>query len=85
MNIKARQSDRCCRLLQIETWRAKHPEDYIFFRPHTAADDEGDVSFHSEVDEDDVAYHEVVVHGKKLESSLLFIYMSRGQKEVFKR
>lgn len=74
--------------LQVDIWRQENRNDFIFFRPKTEEDPEGDISFLDDAgdsDEEGIDAECVRPEGSTVSTNMLFIYMSEMQLKVLKR
>lgn len=83
MKLRYHNMDEMNVVKMVDNWKKKWPGDFFYYRPKTSEDD---VINHQNPDnEEDLIFHIPNVRNKQLASSLLFIHLSEGQRELLRR
>ena len=73
----------------VTAWKQDFPQDLIYFRSKTSEDDihfseENDTEKDDNDDDDDILYEIPHIGNKKVQASLLFVHMTKAQRDLMK-
>ena len=83
MKLRYHNIDEMNVVCMVDRWKNRWPGDFFYYRPKTCEDDV--ICHQNPEQEEDFIFHIPNIRNKQLSSSLLFIHISEGQRELLRR